>query len=132
MIRCNQPSECSRRPPQTTEPPTGTVTASLGALKRYACCHRYSDTVISEGGSCIIGPLGEILAGPDFDGETILTTEIDFGEIARGKYDLDVAGHYARPDIFRLRVNERPMPPVVRTTGAPRDPFADELEEPGA
>ncbi len=84
------------------------------------------DTVISEGGSCIISPLGEVLAGPDFDGETILTATIDLGEIARGKYDFDATGHYARPDVFRLHVNERPMPAVVSNSGAIRDPFADE------
>ncbi len=71
------------------------------------------DTVISEGGSCIVSPLGEILTGPNYDGECILTAEIDPGEIARGKYDFDVVGHYARPDVFRLTVNERPQPPVV-------------------
>ncbi|TAK41378.1 MAG: nitrilase [Betaproteobacteria bacterium] len=71
------------------------------------------DTVISEGGSCIVSPLGEILAGPDYDGECILTAKIDPGEIARGKYDFDVVGHYARPDVFRLTVNERPQPAVV-------------------
>ena len=71
------------------------------------------ETVISEGGSCIVSPLGEILAGPNYDGECILTAEIDPGEIARGKYDFDVVGHYARPDVFRLTVNERPQPPVV-------------------
>lgn len=69
--------------------------------------------VISEGGSCIVSPLGEILAGPHYDGESILTAEIDPDEIARGKYDFDVVGHYARPDVFRLVVNERPQPPVV-------------------
>lgn len=71
------------------------------------------DTVISEGGSCIVSPLGALLAGPHYDGETILTADIDPAEIARGKYDFDVVGHYARPDVFRLTVNERPQPPVV-------------------
>ncbi|MCC6210770.1 MAG: nitrilase [Burkholderiales bacterium] len=73
-------------------------------------------TILSEGGSCIVSPLGEILAGPDYDGECILTAEIDRGEIARGKYDFDVVGHYARPDVFRLVVNERAQPPVVTET----------------
>jgi nitrilase len=71
------------------------------------------------GGSLIVGPLGEVLAGPDFDGETILYAEIDLDEVVRGKYDFDVAGHYARPDVFRLSVDETPRAPVVRTvTGA--------------
>jgi nitrilase len=71
------------------------------------------DTVISEGGSCIVSPLGELLAGPNYDGECVLTAEVDPAEITRGKYDFDVVGHYARPDVFRLVVNERPQPPVV-------------------
>ena len=58
------------------------------------------------GGSVIVNPLGGVLAGPCYDGECILTADIDLGEIAEGKYDFDVAGHYARPDVFRLLVNE--------------------------
>lgn len=68
------------------------------------------DTVLIRGGSVIVNPLGKLLAGPCYDGECILTAELDLGEIAEGKYDLDVAGHYARPDVFRLLVNERPAP----------------------
>ncbi len=79
------------------------------------------ETVISRGGSLIVSPLGEVLAGPDYDGEAILTAELDLDEIARGKYDFDVAGHYARPDVFRLSVDERPQPPVVYTGSAPDD-----------
>jgi nitrilase len=60
------------------------------------------------GGSVIVSPLGKVLAGPCYEGECILTAEIDPGEIAEGKFDLDVAGHYGRPDVFRLIVNEGP------------------------
>ena len=56
------------------------------------------------GGSIIVGPLGKVLAGPCYDGECVLRTELDVGEIAEGKFDLDVAGHYARPDVFKLSV----------------------------
>lgn len=70
------------------------------------------DAVLMRGGSAIIGPLGNVLAGPDFEGETILTAELDLGDIGRGKFDFDVAGHYSRPDVFRLIVNEAPMSPV--------------------
>jgi nitrilase len=64
------------------------------------------------GGSCIIGPLGQILADRLFDEEGIVTAEIDPGEVARGKYDFDVTGHYARPDVFQLTVNEHPQTAV--------------------
>ena len=63
------------------------------------------ETVLIRGGSCIISPLGQVLAGPVFDQPAILTAALDLGEIVRGKYDLDVVGHYARPDLFQLQVN---------------------------
>lgn len=71
--------------------------------------------VLMRGGSSIVGPLGAVLAEPCFDRETTLTAELDLSEIVRGKYDFDAAGHYARPDVFRLTVNERPMPAVAFT-----------------
>ncbi len=71
-------------------------------------------TVLMRGGSAIISPLGQVLAGPDFAGETILYADLDPGEVIRGKYDFDVAGHYARPDVFRLTVNEQPQTAVTR------------------
>jgi nitrilase len=72
------------------------------------------DAVLCSGGSVIVSPLGEVLAGPERDGEAILRAELDLGRIAEGKFDFDVTGHYARPDVFRLLVNERPAPPVGR------------------
>jgi len=73
------------------------------------------DAVLSSGGSCIVSPLGEVLAGPARDGEQILFADIDLADVARGKFDLDVVGHYARPDVFRLLVDEAPKPPVSPT-----------------
>jgi len=83
------------------------------------------ETVLIRGGSSIIAPRGRVLAGPCYDGECILTAELDLGEIAEGKYDLDVAGHYARPDVFRLVVNEQPTP-VAEFRIAPPDGAAGE------
>ena len=62
-------------------------------------------TVLIRGGSCIVNPFGEVIAGPVYNEAAILTAEIDLDLITQGKYDLDVVGHYARPDIFRLTVN---------------------------
>ncbi len=70
-------------------------------------------TVLMRGGSCIIGPLGQILSGPNFEGPCILSADLDLDEIPRSKYDFDVVGHYSRPDIFRLYVNTRHTMPVV-------------------
>ncbi len=63
-------------------------------------------TVLIRGGSVIVNPQGLILAGPHYGSEAILTADINLDEIVEGKYDLDVVGHYARPDVFRLTVNE--------------------------
>ncbi|HEY7289874.1 MAG TPA: carbon-nitrogen hydrolase family protein [Vicinamibacterales bacterium] len=71
------------------------------------------DTVIMRGGSAIVGPLGQVLAGPLFNDNGILVAELDMDQIARSKYDFDVVGHYARPDIFRLHVNTAPRSSVV-------------------
>ncbi len=70
-------------------------------------------TIVCRGGSCIVDPFGNFLAGPNTEGEAILIAEIDRSQIVRGKFDLDVVGHYARPDIFQLHVDERAKPPVV-------------------
>lgn len=74
--------------------------------------------VLSRGGSAIISPLGKVLAGPLFGEEGILTAELDLGEVTRGRYDLDVVGHYARPDVFQLLVNEEPSRTVTTRTSA--------------
>ena len=70
-------------------------------------------TVLIRGGSVIVGPMGDVLAGPVYGKEAIITAEIDLCDTIRGKYDLDVAGHYARPDIFELTVNETPRRPLA-------------------
>nr|UQM69635.1 nitrilase [Trinickia caryophylli] len=71
------------------------------------------EAVVQAGGSCIVDPFGKILAGPAFGEEAILTAEVDLRNIARGKFDFDVTGHYSRPDIFRLTVDERRQVPVT-------------------
>lgn len=78
------------------------------------------DTVMMRGGSAIIDPAGEVLAGPNFEGETILYAEIDTKKVARGKFDFDVAGHYARPDVFELVVDDRAQSAVRRRSQEPR------------
>lgn len=70
--------------------------------------------VLINGGSTIINPLGEILAGPARTGETILLAELDLADRDRALLDFDTAGHYSRPDIFTLAVNEAPQLGVHR------------------
>jgi nitrilase len=62
--------------------------------------------IVSAGGSAIVNPLGQYLAGPNYESETILCAEIDRGDIVRARLDFDCIGHYARPDIFKLNVDE--------------------------
>jgi nitrilase len=83
------------------------------------------ETILSRGGSCIIGPLGDVLAGPDFDGETILAADIDRRDIARARLDFDAVGHYARPDVFRLIVDETSRTPVAFQPAVPAVPASD-------
>jgi nitrilase len=64
------------------------------------------------GGSSIYGPDGRCLAGPLHGEEGILYAELDLGEIPRQKFEFDVVGHYARPDVFRLEVDEEARPAV--------------------
>ncbi|KAK7064302.1 carbon-nitrogen hydrolase [Favolaschia claudopus] len=66
---------------------------------------RNADNVMIAGGSVIVSPLGKILAGPLRDKEDVLTAELDLDDIVRGKMDFDVVGHYARPDIFKVKAD---------------------------
>lgn len=68
--------------------------------------------VLCQGGSVIVSPFGEIIAGPLYDQEGILYTQLDLDEVVRAKYDFDVVGHYSRPDVFQLIVDEKPKYPV--------------------
>jgi len=65
------------------------------------------EAVLISGGSVIVSPFGEVLAGPLRDREGVLCARLDLDEIPRGRFDLDVSGHYARPDVFTLTVDER-------------------------
>lgn len=63
---------------------------------------------VNKGNSCIVNPKGEIIAGPLEAEQGILYAEIDLAQIPEQKWQLDVAGHYARPDVFDFAVR-RPL-----------------------
>lgn len=79
---------------------------------------RNQPEIMCRGGSAIVSPLGETIAGPLYDQEGILYSNIDLNEIARAKVDFDPVGHYARPDIFSLSVNEKANLPVKKTSNS--------------
>jgi nitrilase len=70
--------------------------------------------IMSNGGSVIISPMGEVLAGSLLNKEGILIAELDTSEIIRAKMDFDVIGHYARPDIFKFKAEDQPETIVVK------------------
>jgi nitrilase len=97
------------------------VLSACQYLERSDCPADYpmgegiTDDVLMRGGSCIVSPRGDLIAGPEYGSRTILFADLDLDDIVRGKFDLDVVGHYARPDVFTLQVDERPKT-TVRTS----------------
>lgn len=73
------------------------------------------ETILINGGSTIVSPMGDILAAPVYGESRLVAAEIDLDDIPRAKFDMDNAGHYARPDVFNLRVDTSP-----RLIGAPK------------
>jgi nitrilase len=66
--------------------------------------HKAGGTI--DGRGTVISPKGEVLTQP-LHGEGALFAEIDLDDVQRGKFDLEMAGHYNRPDIFSLHVRDR-------------------------
>ncbi len=95
------------------------VISACQFFTRTDCPHDFDiqtsgqDPVLIHGGSMIVSPSGDVLAGPLEGREGLVTAEIDLNDIARGKFDLDVAGHYARPDVFSLKVDVATKSAVV-------------------
>lgn len=68
---------------------------------------------VINGGSIIVNPYGDIIAGPLLGKEGILSTEIDLDILIEARYDLDLNGHYSRNDIFQLHVDETERKGVI-------------------
>jgi len=78
--------------------------------KDLACLDDLAGTpeVLCNGGSAIVDPLGRYVAGPEWGRESILIADLDTSLVPKSRFDFDVVGHYARPDVFELVVNEEP------------------------
>ena len=65
---------------------------------------------INVGNSCIVNPKGDFIAGPLNSKQEILYADISIDEIPANKWILDTAGHYSRPDVFKLAVDKSARP----------------------
>lgn len=92
--RCFVVSACQWAPPAAT---------ALG--EAISLRDRAEDAPMIAGGSLIVSPLGEVLAGPLRGGEGLIVAEVDLADVVRARFDFDATGHYARHDIFRLDVS---------------------------
>ena len=86
------------------------ISDSLGLKEHYP---REASEWINTGRSAIVDPAGNTIAGPLECKEGILYAEVDLDAVRRSRWMLDVAGHYARPDVFQLTVNRRPHPLTI-------------------
>ncbi|SEB87342.1 carbon-nitrogen hydrolase family protein [Paenibacillus sp. GP183] len=77
--------------------------------KDLACYEEISQEpdILSRGGSAVVGPLGEYIAGPLYDREGLIVADLNMSLVTQSRYDFDVVGHYSRPDVFQLHVNEK-------------------------
>ena len=85
-------------------------------MDRYAFKQTYEpdiDEWINLGDSAIVNPDGKFIAGPLRGQEGILYAEIDSVQMRAAKWELDVAGHYARPDVFQLTVHTGVQPMIT-------------------
>ncbi len=70
-----------------------------------------------KGGSAVIGPDSRYVAGPVFEEPCIIYAELVLDRITEGHLVLDTDGHYSRPDIFHLEVNDEPRRNVTFEQG---------------
>ncbi|MFC5647658.1 carbon-nitrogen hydrolase family protein [Paenibacillus solisilvae] len=81
--------------------------ASYPADLAYYADIQEDDDILSRGGSAIVGPLGDYVVPPLYNEEGILMATLDLSEITQSRFDFDAVGHYSRPDIFQLIVNDK-------------------------
>ncbi|KAI8186060.1 Bifunctional nitrilase/nitrile hydratase NIT4 [Colletotrichum sp. SAR 10_65] len=65
------------------------------------------EDIVNHGGSCIVGPLGTMLAEPVWDKEEIVYADLRMADITESRLDFDPVGSYSRPDVFSLTVNTK-------------------------
>lgn len=83
---------------------------------------------INRGGSAVANPDGKWVVEPVFEREEILYAEIDPAELKGPRFQLDVAGHYSRPDIFHFAVRRRAQPALAQDERQAQGLLEDETE----
>jgi nitrilase len=74
---------------------------------------------LEEGNTVVVAPNGTVIAGPVREREETLVVDLDLRAVTAGRRHMDPAGHYNRPDVFRLHTDTSPRPAVVETPGPP-------------
>ena len=82
------------------------------AAKSVKKVHEKRSVKLSVKVAVIHRPFGKIEAGPHNRDKSVLYCDIEPAAAPRSRRSLDVAGHYARPDIFSLQINRITLPPV--------------------
>jgi len=91
--------------------------------------HWPADTPLIRGGSVIVSPFGDILAGPLHEQTGLIHAAVDKDDIIRSRYDLDVSGHYARPDLFTLSQRLPDDHPDVQDSHEPMNKSTQSVDE---
>ncbi|KAK2011879.1 carbon-nitrogen hydrolase [Colletotrichum eremochloae] len=102
------PGECDNEPPLPADAHNddGSSSGSTNGTKASA-------DWVSRGGSCIVGPFGDVLAGPQWeDDEGVIYADVDFDDCVRGRLDIDVGGSYSRNDSFNFSVDGLDLDPL--------------------
>ena len=78
-------------------PKTASAGEEIAKLPEIAC----------RGGSCVVDPFGHVVSDTIWDQEGIIYAELDMQKVPVSKMEHDVCGHYARPDVLKLQVEDK-------------------------
>ncbi|KAM7206405.1 Carbon-nitrogen hydrolase [Naviculisporaceae sp. PSN 640] len=102
-----------RHAPNPPPKPLDIGVANGHATSTKAQTQSQTQAFVSRGGSSIISPFGEVLAGPQWEDDVdIISVDVDFDDCIRGRLDLDTAGSYSRNDSFRFWVEGLDLTPL--------------------